>query len=206
MIGFLLFLIFIGFIIWLSRQRKRRRAKRYILRTSGAATMRQYLRQHFTVDEDLWIAMQSMTLADLSRLAEDQAWMDAEQWNTVLQDEMTAAMFRDQLQAQHDLDAGLMEQMQSMDIQQLQELAAQEQWMTMEQAHEMAQQFDQMLLDQQVHAMMQDDLIMQQQLDMTDPYQHPGLDIIVDESFHGIDHGDGFTHDFSHDMGSGFPD
>lgn len=207
MIGMILFLIIVGLIVRsMLKAGKRLRAKRYTIRTSGAVAMRRYLRRHFNIDETLWATMQDMNLADLQRLAHEQEWIAADQWNTVLHDQMAAAMFRDQLQTQHDLDAALMEQIQWMNLMELQDLAVQQHWMTLEYANETAQQLDQMIHEQQFQTMMQDDFIMQQHLDMTDPYQHAGLDIVVDESFHGIDHGDGFTHDFSHDMGGGFPD
>src|SRR5690606_27223323 len=48
-------------------------------------------------------------------------------------------------------------------------------------------------INQQLHA------------DLHDPHLHPGLDIVVDETYHGIDHGSSFhdTSDHHSDFGSG---
>ena len=47
-------------------------------------------------------------------------------------------------------------------------------------AQQLQQQMDQEMLHQQMD---------QEIAEMSDPYIHAGLDICVDESFHGIDHG-----------------
>ena len=46
------------------------------------------------------------------------------------------------------------------------------------------------LEDMMLQQQMDDQLLMDQQMrDMHDPYLNPGQDIVVDESYHGIDHG-----------------
>ncbi|MBP1932285.1 hypothetical protein [Ammoniphilus resinae] len=53
------------------------------------------------------------------------------------------------------------------------------------------------IAQQQMHRMNQrmDDEFQQPLLhqQMNDPYQNPGMDLVVDESFHGIDHGMGIA-------------
>lgn len=56
-------------------------------------------------------------------------------------------------------------------------------------AQQLQQQMDQEMLDQHMQRQMEE---------MNDPYIHAGLDICVDESFHGIDHGG--LHDFQEDI------
>lgn len=49
---------------------------------------------------------------------------------------------------------------------------------------------------------MDDDyLLQQQQHDLHDPYKTPGVDIVVDESYHGIDHGMGMANPDHHHHG-----
>lgn len=78
---------------------------------------------------------------------------------------------------QHNLDAETMEKMQQMDHEQLQQFA------------------------------LEQGLMQQQELDLLaaqmDPYQNPGSDIVVDEYYHGIDHG--LDNYYNHDSG-GFDD
>lgn len=43
-----------------------------------------------------------------------------------------------------------------------------------------------------------EEMMLQQQIqDMHDPYKNPGLDLVIDEHYHGIDHGMDH-HDFHH--------
>lgn len=45
-------------------------------------------------------------------------------------------------------------------------------------------------ISQHAHSQEMDDLLHQQFIDqMHDPYLHPGQDIVIDETYHGIDHG-----------------
>ena len=83
-------------------------------------------------------------------------------------------------------------------------------------AQQMQQQMDQEMLNQQMQQQMDQEIA-----EMNDPYIHSGLDVCVDESYHGIDHGglpdladshdDGFFNNdfFSNDdwgSGGGFGD
>ena len=58
---------------------------------------------------------------------------------------------------------------------------------------------------QQLHDQM-GQFTMQMQQQAHDPYMHPGIDFVIDESYHGIDHGMGIAnleHHFpSHDFGN----
>lgn len=51
-------------------------------------------------------------------------------------------------------------------------------------------------MNQQMHDDQDREFMEQQMRDMHDPYLNPGQDIVVDESYHGIDHGsdDSFHH------------
>ncbi|WP_031516238.1 hypothetical protein [Desulfofalx alkaliphila] len=92
---------------------------------------------------------------------------------------LAALFFISQLQDQNSLDQQTLEQMEQMDLAQLQQFA-----------------LDRQLIDQQ-----QLDELMNQ---IHDPYLNPGLDLLVDESFHGIDHGLGIAdhhHHSDHDFG-----
>ena len=55
--------------------------------------------------------------------------------------------------------------------------------------------FEQNALDQSIpdEISFQDPVINAADMDMSNPYTHPGIDLVVDESYHGIDHGLGIA-------------
>ena len=85
--------------------------------------------------------------------------------------------FRNYLHQHHAIEDELWEQMQAMNLRQLEELATAQHWMQMEEMQTMEQQ-------------------LQEMVERQDPYLHPGIDIVVDESYHGINHGS-----LDHDQG-----
>ncbi|WP_182102484.1 hypothetical protein [Niallia taxi] len=72
--------------------------------------------------------------------------------------------FMHQLMDQHDLNEETIREMEQMNLQQMQEFA----------------------LQNDLSSQMELQRMMEQSMD---PYQNPGVDIVVDESYHGIDHG-----------------
>lgn len=91
----------------------------------------------------------------------------------------------DQLINNNDLDQQTIAQMQDMDLQQLQHFAIENNFMEQEEINQLMDEFDPF-----------------------DPYTNPGTDLVVDEYYHGIDHGldnDHFNDSFHHhDFGGGF--
>jgi hypothetical protein len=80
-----------------------------------------------------------------------------------------------QIQQQQMLDEDLIEQMESMNLEQLQQFA-----------------LDQHIIDQNHLQEMMNHAM--------DPFRNPGLDIVVDESFHGIQHDHNHDVHNNHDM------
>lgn len=92
----------------------------------------------------------------------------------------TTTMFLlDQLTNENNFEQQTLDQMQDMDLHQLQEFAMENNFMEQEEMNHLLDEFDPF-----------------------DPYTNPGTDIVVDECYHGIDHGldnDCFHDDFNHD-------
>lgn len=90
----------------------------------------------------------------------------------------------DQLTNDNNLDQQTIAQMQDMDLHQLQHFAIENNFMEQEEMNHLLDEFDPF-----------------------DPYTNPGTDMVVDEYYHGIDHGlddDYFNDDFGGGCGNDF--
>ncbi|SMB83540.1 hypothetical protein SAMN00017405_1056 [Desulfonispora thiosulfatigenes DSM 11270] len=91
----------------------------------------------------------------------------------------TTMFLLDQLTNDNNLEQQTIDQMQDMDLDQLQEFAMENNFMEQEDMNHLLDEFDPF-----------------------DPYTNPGIDIVIDESYHGIDHG--LDNDFHDDFDYGF--
>lgn len=100
----------------------------------------------------------------------------------------TTMFLLNQLTSDNNIGQEAIGQMQDMDLQQMQEFAMENNFIDQEEMNNLLNEFDHF-----------------------DPYTNPGVDLVVDEHYHGIDHGldndhfhDDFANDFHDDFDYGF--